>query len=242
MKLNILLVSAVLGFQSLGCGDGTCGARQVRVDGDCVAYDTYLATANGASSSGASSSGASSSGGSPGGASSSGASSGGSRSGGANAGGASGGVSEADGGASNNEVEFGGLCAAHTDCGGETNYCAMPPTEPFYCTASGCDASPDICPEGFQCFDLGQFVPGEPFICTKIPPVGSGAFGDACNTNADCKGTTNYCAFSPTEPPYCTVSGCNADAELCPDQWSCFDVGQFVPGEPFICLKPAPAM
>jgi hypothetical protein len=242
MKTNTLLLGALLGFQSLGCSDGTCGAKQVKVDGTCVAYDTYLATARGMNFGGASSSGASAGGASSSGANAGGASSAANTSGASSSGTNAGGSSMADGGASSNEVEFGGLCTAHTDCGGETNYCAMPPTEPFYCTASGCDATPEICPEGYECFNLGQFVPGEPFICTKIPPVGNGAFGDACTSNADCKGETNYCAFSPTEPPYCTVSGCDADAELCPDAWSCFDVGQFVPGEPFICLKPAPGM
>ncbi|HKO50929.1 MAG TPA: hypothetical protein VJV79_24630 [Polyangiaceae bacterium] len=239
MKTNIVLLSAFLCLQSLGCSDGTCGAKQVMVDGNCQDYDTYIATAHGAGSGNASSSGAGSGNASSSGASSSGASSGG-RSGAASGG--EGGEGGESGSAPSKEAAFGDLCVGTTDCGGETNYCATPPTEPFYCTASGCDVTPEICPEGFQCFNLGQFIPGEPFICTKIPPVGNGAFGDACNTNEDCKGETNYCAFSPTEPPYCTVSGCDAAAELCPDQWSCFDVGQFTPGEPFICLKPAPAM
>ena len=150
MKTNILLVSAFLCFQSLGCSDSRCGGGQVRVDGNCIAYDAYIAAARGASSGGASSGGADS---------------------GGRSGADSGGASTANGGGPSQEVEFGGLCTAHTDCGGDSNYCATPPGEPAYCTISGCDATPDICPAGFQCFDLAQFVPGEPFICLKAPSM-----------------------------------------------------------------------
>lgn len=140
------------------------------------------------------------------------------------------------------EAPFDAPCQGHTTCGGETNYCATPIGLPTYCTLSGCETDPSVCPEGWSCFDLGSVVPGEPHICLKPNPVGNGAFGDICNTHEDCKNETNYCTASPTEPPYCSVSGCDADPDLCPEGWLCFDVGQFVPGEPFVCVKPPPAM
>ncbi len=65
-------------------------------------------------------------------------------------------------------------------------------------------------------------------------------FGDACQVHADCLSATNYCAKSPVDPAaYCTASGCDQDATICPDGWTCFNVGMFSPGEPYICAKPA---
>jgi hypothetical protein len=64
-------------------------------------------------------------------------------------------------------------------------------------------------------------------------------FGVVCEINTDCTGKTNYCAHSPVDPaPYCTASGCDADASVCPTGWTCFNVGQFAPGEPYVCMKP----
>lgn len=248
----------IIGLQLLSCSDEGCPDKYVRINGSCVVYTGNGVTTPGGGSAGQASGGSSGavSGGSAAMAGASGSGKGGTNStpqggkpatggGAAGAAGAAGSVTTEDGGmasggAPDNEAAFGAACTTHGDCGGETNYCATPPTEPFYCTASGCDATPSLCPSGYECFDLGQFVPGEPFVCVKSPEVGNGAFGDVCNTSADCSGDTNYCAFSPTEPPYCSVSGCDAVPELCPADWTCFDVGQFVPGEPFICVKPAP--
>ncbi len=240
----------------LSCSDEGCPDHHVRVDGACVVY-----TGNGQASGGQTSGGGSTSPGAGGSSAIAGAqaggkggtgpamSQGGSGTGGKSSGGdrgetgGSAGTNQADagasaGGAAEADAAFGALCTTSADCGGETDYCATPPTEPFYCTASGCDQTPSLCPTGYECLDLGLFVPGEPFVCVKTPEVGNGAFGDVCETNADCTGETNYCAFSPSEPPYCSVSGCDTAPELCPAGWSCFDVGQFVPGEPFVCVKP----
>src|SRR5262249_40192918 len=63
-------------------------------------------------------------------------------------------------------------------------------------------------------------------------------FGAACNEHADCKGATNYCAKSPFGPPYCSASGCDADPTLCPSGWTCFNVGQSAPGDPYVCAEP----
>lgn len=150
--------------------------------------------------------------------------------------------SPAQGGTEGGEVAFAALCTTHANCGGPTDYCALSLTEPSYCSAKGCDADPSICPEDWECFDVGQFVPGEPFVCVKpLPPAGNGAFGDACNAHPDCSGETNYCNYSPMDGLYCSKSGCDADPSICPEGWGCIDVGQFAPGEPFVCSKPASA-
>ncbi|MEN9580866.1 MAG: hypothetical protein RJA70_3875 [Pseudomonadota bacterium] len=78
------------------------------------------------------------------------------------------------------------------------------------------------------------------------PAVGGGAdagavdpaFGAACEQHTDCKGPTDYCVASPLGAPYCSASGCDADASICPEGWTCFDVSKFAPGEPFICAQP----
>ena len=67
----------------------------------------------------------------------------------------------------------------------------------------------------------------------------TGSFGKVCSVNTDCTEDTNYCAHSPVDPmPYCTASGCDADASVCPSGWTCFNVGQFAPGEPYVCMQP----
>ena len=70
------------------------------------------------------------------------------------------------------------------------------------------------------------------------PVMMSADFGAACATNAECGGDTDYCAVQPGAAGYCTASGCDADASICPTDWTCFNVGQFAPGEPWVCIKP----
>lgn len=82
--------------------------------------------------------------------------------------GGSGGSSGGTAGAPATSEDFGASCTAHADCHGDTTYCAMPPGAPAYCTATGCDAEPDLCPAMWICFDVSQFVAGEPWICA--PP------------------------------------------------------------------------
>jgi hypothetical protein len=255
MKSIFFVAFSVLCLHQLSCSDEGCPDKYVRINGSCVVYtgnvplssggapssatggNTSSTTAGSAAVAGAQGSKGGSATTTPQGGSAPASSGAGGSSGGATAGS---GTSGSAGAVTAKEAEFGDLCATAADCGGTTDYCATPPTEPFYCTAKGCDQNASLCPSDYECFDLGAFVPGEPFICTKKPKVGNGAFGDVCQTSADCKGETNYCAFSPTEPPYCSVSGCDSSPELCPSGWTCFDVGQFVPGEPFICVKPTP--
>ena len=69
-------------------------------------------------------------------------------------------------------------------------------------------------------------------------PATSEDFGATCATHADCHGDTSYCATPPGSPAYCTAPGCDAQPDLCPPQWICFDVSQVVAGEPWICAPP----
>jgi hypothetical protein len=67
------------------------------------------------------------------------------------------------------------------------------------------------------------------------------AFGEPCEASDTCTGPTNYCTPpSPVDTQYCTVSGCDQDASLCPPGWECFDVSQFIEGAPFVCSRPQP--
>jgi hypothetical protein len=76
---------------------------------------------------------------------------------------------------------------------------------------------------------------GEAGAAPSIDP----AFGEPCESSDTCASPTNYCTPpSPVDTQYCTVSGCDQDASLCPAGWTCFDVGQFVDGEPFVCTRP----
>lgn len=62
---------------------------------------------------------------------------------------------------------FGKTCAADTECMGDTDYCAVQPGQAGYCTKTGCDKTPSVCPPRWTCFNLGMFQPGLPFMCRK---------------------------------------------------------------------------
>jgi hypothetical protein len=65
-------------------------------------------------------------------------------------------------------------------------------------------------------------------------------FGSACNSQTDCNGAVSYCALQPGVPVgYCTAPGCDTTPQICPVGWTCFNVGVFKPGEPYICLRPS---
>jgi hypothetical protein len=240
---QVFFASALAYVMTSGCRPDTCEDQQVKVNGKCVLYSELVGA--GAVPAGGSAAGGTSAGGK----SSGGMSSGGTASGG--------------GGGKGADADFGAACTTKADCGGPTDYCTFSPTEPAYCSASGCDADPSICPDGWTCFNVADFVPGEPYVCVKPPAempgaagagdggaTGAGgaggaggaagidaALGDPCTTKADCGGPTDYCATPPGEQAYCTASGCDADPSLCADGYYCFNLGEFVPGEPYICLK-----
>jgi hypothetical protein len=55
----------------------------------------------------------------------------------------------------------------HAECQGpDTDYCAVQPGSPGYCTKSGCVTDAD-CPTGWTCFDLSKMgITGYPAMCT----------------------------------------------------------------------------
>jgi hypothetical protein len=140
----ILFLSFTSVAVGLGCTqseDDACAEDQVYEDGACKAKPASAGSdAGGTSSSGDAGSPASSEGGMPPG---------------------------SMGGASTADPAFGVSCEDHSDCEAPTDYCAASPVAPAYCTAQGCDESPEICPEGWTCFDVSQFAPGEPWICMQ---------------------------------------------------------------------------
>ncbi len=63
---------------------------------------------------------------------------------------------------------FGASCTADADCTCAASYCAlMPGSTQGVCTKSGCKEDASVCPADYRCFDLSQFSPGLPSICTK---------------------------------------------------------------------------
>jgi hypothetical protein len=61
---------------------------------------------------------------------------------------------------------FGDSCTASTDCHCPTDYCAvMPGSTTGFCTRTGCDVDPTICPAKWTCLNLGTFQAGLPQIC-----------------------------------------------------------------------------
>jgi hypothetical protein len=80
--------------------------------------------------------------------------------------------------------------------------------------------------------------------CAQPGPDGDPrGIGVTCSTSgaspAECPCAANYCSKSPFDASgYCTVTGCDKDPSVCPTGWSCFNVGTFSPGEPYVCTKP----
>jgi hypothetical protein len=64
-------------------------------------------------------------------------------------------------------VSFGQSCLDAAGCGAPAPYCARQPGAPAgYCTATGCDTAPSLCPGGWRCnTDLGVF--GVPPFCER---------------------------------------------------------------------------
>lgn len=63
------------------------------------------------------------------------------------------------------ESTFGQTCAATTDCGCDTDYCAVQPGLDGFCTVTGCTDAPEACPTGFVCFDVSNLAPTLGSIC-----------------------------------------------------------------------------
>jgi hypothetical protein len=63
---------------------------------------------------------------------------------------------------------FGAPCREDAECTCAADYCAlMPGQSKGYCSKTGCDVTPSVCPTDYSCLDLSKFVAGQPAICTK---------------------------------------------------------------------------
>jgi hypothetical protein len=69
----------------------------------------------------------------------------------------------------------------------------------------------------------------------------TGEFGRVCDddvTHDDCADPAPYCAIQPgMKTGVCTVDGCIEDPDLCPEGWSCLDLGLFSAELPSICVE-----
>lgn len=79
-------------------------------------------------------------------------------------------------------------------------------------------------------------------VVADATPADTGAIsglGDSCKTDADCKGTADYCALQPPATTgYCTVTGCDPKVPAsCPSGYYCFDLSIFDPKLPKMCAK-----
>jgi hypothetical protein len=80
--------------------------------------------------------------------------------------------------------------------------------------------------------DAGASSDADSLQCLGAMCTTSGK-SDACNCAAD------YCALMPGQTEgYCTRTGCKEDPSVCPADWSCLDLSQFLAGQPAICIKP----
>jgi hypothetical protein len=67
--------------------------------------------------------------------------------------------------------------------------------------------------------------------------TGTGDFGAACDTDAECADPAPRCAAQPgAEAGICTVYGCIATPALCPAGWHCLDLSLMGPEYPDLCV------
>ena len=59
---------------------------------------------------------------------------------------------------------FAADCKSSADCVCDSDFCAGYPGQTGFCTRSGCDKDPTLCPSGYTCMDLSSFGVGH--ICT----------------------------------------------------------------------------
>jgi len=65
------------------------------------------------------------------------------------------------------ETTFAAECLSSADCTSDADFCAGYPGQVGFCTRSGCDRDPSVCPAGYSCMDLSSFGAGLPAICTQ---------------------------------------------------------------------------
>ena len=118
--------------------------------------------------------------------------------------------------------------------------------------ASGCE---DDCGAGYERFDplcrvsRSEADGGE----GNATPAGGAAgvagatecevmtFGQPCLTVEDCECDADFCAGLPGEEGFCTRTGCDTDASVCPSAWECTDLSPFGPDLPARFTEGLPA-
>lgn len=78
---------------------------------------------------------------------------------------------------------------------------------------------------------------GTPTTCS-LPGGDAQGFGVTCTTDAQCTCEANYCSLQPgAKSGICTLTGCKANASICPSGWSCLDLSIFQAGLPSVCNR-----
>jgi hypothetical protein len=108
------------------------------------------------------------------------------------------------------------------------------------CSLLGCDAE-DPCDPG-QRFEHGACIVALPMqdhdasidAARPSPPMDAAAacaqaledaLGMACAASSECGCAADYCAVMPGQTVgYCTLAGCEAEADDCPSGYTCFDL------------------
>ncbi|MDB4973936.1 MAG: hypothetical protein JWN48_2277 [Myxococcaceae bacterium] len=76
-----------------------------------------------------------------------------------------------------------------------------------------------------------------PIACTLAGGDAEG-WGAPCTESSECTCAAAYCALQPGKTVgYCSKTGCKTAPDLCPVDWTCFDISQFAPGQPSVCTK-----
>lgn len=65
------------------------------------------------------------------------------------------------------ETTFASDCLSNADCVCDSDFCAGYPGQVGFCTRTGCDTEPSVCPSGYSCMDLSSFGAGLPAICSQ---------------------------------------------------------------------------
>jgi hypothetical protein len=93
--------------------------------------------------------------------------------------------------------------------------------------------SPPGMPDGaVESNAAAEVIPPDSVMCTDKFT----GFAYGCNAPADCPCGLDFCIIYGG-PGYCTRTGCADDPSLCPQGWSCVDLGLYSPGLTPTCVK-----
>ena len=91
------------------------------------------------------------------------------------------------------------------------------------CTDVGCDADQVYVEGSCIAASTGGITGsgGAPSDGGAAGAAGAPGFGSPCTSSAQCAAPASFCAAVPGQPGICTARGCNADADVCPDGYTC---------------------